>query len=440
MPLNEGTAAEDDRPVSAEEFAAAMAALGRDPEAGRVAVAVSGGPDSMALALLARDWGHPLALIVDHGLRAGSAAEAAQTAKELRAAGIDSEILVWEGDKPKSGIQAAARAARYRLLEARCRAEGIDALLLAHHRDDRAETFLLRLARGSGLRGLAGLAPLAGPIASPAESLPLRYRPLLAFPKTRLIATCAAFGVATLFDPSNASADFDRTAVRRFLAAPPLAGLGPARLAATAARLSRAAAALDHYVARHIARIARLAPEGHVLLAPALLGDAPLDVALRALSDLVRIVAGREHAPEEAAVERLMRRLAAPGFRGATLAGCRLLPTGDGRLILCREYDPALPPLAMTAGECAVFDNRFFLTLVAGAPVKVAPLGPEGLAFLRTAAPSHLAASDLPHAVRLSLPAAFRDGRPVAVPHLGHREEGIVLEAELLAARHFPSD
>lgn len=171
-------------PVGGPEFARAMAALGPFESAPRLALAVSGGSDSMALALLASAWaeakgGEATALIVDHGLRRGSAAEAGRVRAWLRARGIGCRILRWRGAKPAANLQAAARAARYALLTGWCRKAGILHLLLAHQQDDQAETLLLRLGRGSGLDGLAAMAPLA-------SGADLRLlRPLLDFPRAR---------------------------------------------------------------------------------------------------------------------------------------------------------------------------------------------------------------------------------------------------------------
>ena len=140
-------------PIDARDFAALMAACGLQAADGPVAVAVSGGADSMALTVLAAGWGQAVALTVDHGLRPGSADEACQVAGWLQARGIDHHTLTWRGDKPASGVQAAARQARYGALEGWCRDHGVGTLLLAHHREDQAETFLLRLLRVRNVSG-----------------------------------------------------------------------------------------------------------------------------------------------------------------------------------------------------------------------------------------------------------------------------------------------
>ena len=139
------------QPVGAGEFSAAMHALGPWEAAPQLCVAVSGGADSMALALLAHEWtkarqGRIEAITVDHGLRPESKAEAQLTAARLQAAGIRCRVLAWAGDKPRTGLQAAARRARYRLLTGWCARAGVLHLLVAHHASDQAETVVLRAA------------------------------------------------------------------------------------------------------------------------------------------------------------------------------------------------------------------------------------------------------------------------------------------------------
>ncbi|MCE9651242.1 MAG: tRNA lysidine(34) synthetase TilS, partial [Parvibaculum sp.] len=230
-------------PLSATEFARALARL--KPSAS-LAVAFSGGPDSLALLVLAAQWAGRsrarklVALTVDHGLRAGSAAEARACARMAKALGVSHRILVWRGAKPKADIQAAARAARYRLLAQACIAEGAGDLLVAHHLEDQAETFLLRLARGSGVDGLAGMA------ASRRLDRDLRLlRPLLDVPRARLMAVVKRAGIEAIQDPSNDNPRFDRVRARRLMAELSTLGLDASRLASTAAHMARVRAALE---------------------------------------------------------------------------------------------------------------------------------------------------------------------------------------------------
>ena len=179
------------RAVGDKEFADLMARFAPFESKPVLAAAVSGGPDSMALALLADRWarkrgGSVVALTVDHRLRHGSGAEAHRVASWMKHRGIRHHVLRRRGDAPVGNVQAKARQARYELLSQWCRRHGVLHLLLAHHRDDQAETVLLRLARGSGVDGLAAMSPVA-------ETPDLRHlRPLLALPRDRLLATLAA--------------------------------------------------------------------------------------------------------------------------------------------------------------------------------------------------------------------------------------------------------
>ncbi len=190
------------------------------PLAGRRALlAVSGGPDSLALMRLAARWlvegqaaGASLYVAtVDHGLRTGSREEAEAVAGWAEAVGLPHSILTWQGAKPRSRIQERARTVRYALLGAHARELGADYLLTAHHADDQAETILFRLLRGSGLAGLAGMSSeiMLGNIRL--------YRPLLTYSKKMLINYCEACDQPYFRDPSNENSAFVRTRLRALL-------------------------------------------------------------------------------------------------------------------------------------------------------------------------------------------------------------------------------
>jgi tRNA(Ile)-lysidine synthase len=225
-----------------EDLAARFAPL---RQAQGVLLAVSGGPDSVALMLLVQSWARqcegaaavPLAVAtVDHGLRSESRKEAEMVADWAKSLGLPHRILTWEGAKPTSRIQETARAARYELLFAHAREIGADYLLTAHQADDQAETILFRLLRGSGFSGLAGMAVATrrGPL--------VHFRPLLDCPKEALIAFCEARGQPFFRDPSNENTRYARARLRRL--APVLAAEGLDRDALL--RLGRRAARADH--------------------------------------------------------------------------------------------------------------------------------------------------------------------------------------------------
>ncbi|MEI6557654.1 MAG: tRNA lysidine(34) synthetase TilS [Rhodospirillaceae bacterium] len=411
-----------DGPLSALDFAALMDRLAPFEPRPRLAVAVSGGADSLALCLLCHDWtrargGRVLALTVDHRLRPESTAEAATVAALLRGRGIEHEVLTWEDTAPASGLEDAARDARYRLLIGRAAGAGLFHLLLAHHREDQAETVLLRLARGSGADGLAGMARVR-------EVPELRLlRPLLSVPRAALRATCAAAGIAWLEDPSNRSLAFARARLRGSAETLAAEGLSAGRLAGTARRLGIVRAALDAATAALLARAVTLHAAGFLSLDPTLLRDAPEEIGRRALMRCLATAGGGGHPPRQERLDRLWTALVAGLTAGRTLAGCRILP-GAGRLLVMREARSAAPALPLEPGVAVWWDRRFSLRLLTGPPgLQVGALGAAGWRAVRAhASPARL--TPVPEPVRASLPAILDQGGPVAVPHLGFVRPG----------------
>jgi tRNA(Ile)-lysidine synthase len=239
------------------------ALAGADP--GPLAVAVSGGPDSLALLLLAHAAfpGRVAAATVDHKLRSGSAEEAGEVARLCSEIGVPHRILDVRVEPAGEGLQAAARAARYAALAAWMESEGRPLLLTAHHCDDQAETLLMRLNRGSGVAGLAGVRA-AGPVPGTDGRLRL-CRPLLGWRRSELQAVADFAGLVAALDPSNSDERFDRVRIRRRLGEAPW--LDPAALARSAALLAEAEAALDWTAAPLFAARAE-AEAGAVTLRP----------------------------------------------------------------------------------------------------------------------------------------------------------------------------
>ncbi len=407
----------DSDPVSREEFARVMAALGGFEPAPAVAVGLSGGGDSMALVLLLRHWvaewgGSLLALTVDHGLRPESADEAAAVGQAMARLGIPHRILRWEGEKPLAGLQAAARAARHRLLAAACGEAGILHLALAHHRDDQAETVLLRLARGSGIDGLAGMAAVR------ADGAVRVIRPLLGFSHDRLLATCRAEGIDWIEDPSNRNPGFARARLRAAADLLGGEGLDATRLGEVARRAGRARAALEQATAGLLAEAATIHPEGWVTLAPTPLLAAPAEVALRALAQALAAVGG-PHPVRDEALERLLDALA--DGQGTTLGGC-VVRMRRGAVMVAREPVAAIERLSVPPGGRVLWDGRFDLQVSPrhGTPVTVAALGAAGWRewVARQAADK---APDLPVPVRETLPSLWSGTELLGVPMVGER-------------------
>jgi tRNA(Ile)-lysidine synthase len=319
-----------------------MAAQGPPPWA----VAVSGGSDSLALMHLLRAFAAknrlaaPTVLSVDHGLRKASAGDARQVAAWAKQAGLTAKVLTWRGKKPANGIEAAAREARYRLMGAWLVQHRIATLFVGHTQDDQAETFLLRLARGSGLDGLAGMhgrAPWPVP-GFPELSL---ARPLLDFGREQLRAYLKAKGQAWLDDPMNDDLAFDRVKIRKAWPALTQAGLSPARIAAAASHLARARESLEIVTEAVLLRTARQMEDGRILLDPAAWAAAPREVGLRTLASVLMTVGGQVYRPRFEALERLFDRIAGAGLgAGATLHGCHIRPLSKAETRAGKDFAP----------------------------------------------------------------------------------------------------
>lgn len=393
-----------------------------------IAVAVSGGPDSMALTLVAAAWaktaGHPLtALTVDHGLRPESAAEAAQVGRWLKARGIAHHVLHWRGEKPSRNIQAAARDARYDLLAKWCRRHRVAQLVLAHTQDDQAETVLLRAGRGSGVDGLCGMWP-----ASARNGITL-LRPLLGIPKARLIATLTALGQPWIEDPSNRNPAFQRVQVRTALQMLAPAGLAPKRLAETAIRMQRLQPLLASLAADVIARAVSAPPAGHLLVDHATLAALPVEIASRVLASLLTRVSGQNPPPRYDSLSDLAVAISATNFSKKTLHGC-VITIWRKQIALTREPAKAGPAVPLLPGRTAVWDARWALTWPKSAPIgcHFGPLGAGRAAWLR-----RLNLPSLPPTMVPVLPAIWQKETVVALPSLNWAENCASLPAAALS-------
>ena len=373
-------------PISADEFAALMQSVGPFGAERRVVVGVSGGADSMALALLLSRWGRPHAAIVDHGLRADSAAEAGLTAERLAGLGIPSSTA--RASLAAGPAQAErARAARYGLLFAACEAAGVADLLVAHHAGDQAETVHMRSAAGSGAVGLAAMAAVTY------RNTARLLRPLLGVEPARLRATLRQAGVEWVEDPGNA----DRRTVRGALRATMSAADRDAALALAAASAADRDR-VERTVADELATV-RLAPEGFAIVPDALGPDA--------LSALLWTISGRRYPPPRAHLAR--------GLAARTVHGVLLRPAGrlGAGTLVTRE--PGAMQAAMPACDGTVWDGRFRLRGTVPAGLSIGAVGAQAAALRRR--------SPLPAVVLAALP-ALRDGPAiVAVPHLAFPDE-----------------
>lgn len=444
MPSVPERGAQDDLPINDRERDGLLAPLSGFSS---LALGVSGGPDSVALLRLVDDWrvatgwpGRLVVFTVDHGLRPESAAEAAEVADLCERLGLPHQTLLWDTGRPASGtgnLQALARQARYELLDHALGAQGLEGLVLAHHRDDQVETFLDRLTRGSGVYGLAGMASVEtdGLVRVPV------LRPLLGVPKSRLLATLRVRGQGWREDPSNSNVAFKRVRLRQLAEELACEGLDTSRILQTARRMGRAAEALDRWVqdlrAAHVERHLG----GPMRLPWAVFTDLPEEVRLRLLGTLLRdlgrhqVTQGRAHPARLSRLEGLDERLRTEDGCRSSLGGCVIWRDGAVlRLWPEPGRDAAQAPvIRLDALERVTWDNRY--RIAAEAREDDPDAGPLFLG------PWHLAPKDgglMPDADHLRAwggkaafgraPAVWRGGRLLQIAGLdvaeGHRACG----------------
>ncbi|EFG82912.1 tRNA lysidine(34) synthetase TilS [Novacetimonas hansenii] len=395
--------AQGGRVIGDAGFARCMQALGPwlpdGPDAVPVAIAVSGGADSLALALLTRRWRRAVVgLVVDHGLRAESADEAARTVRCLAEMDIPARLLRLRGLLRGPRMAERARRLRYQALCHACRELGCLDLLLGHHGDDQAETVMMRQRASSGPDGLAAMAQAVA-------GTDVRFvRPLLGVCKADLYATLRHAGIDWVEDPSNTDLRTERARARHALSTD--AQLRRVCLQ-TAQQAGGRRMARDAQDAQWLAAHARFDAGGWVGL-PRMLPPE------RVLSALVRTVSGHEYPPSPGGVAALC---AVP--RAATLGGACLLAHG-GEWLLAREEAAMQGHVRARAGIC--WDGRFVLHVdgvADGAVPALSDLYVGAAGAVATWWPRERGRPPFPARVLRTLPALHRGGRVVAVPHMG---------------------
>ena len=390
-------------------FAEKMAFLLPDATT-NIAVACSGGSDSMALTLLARrHYPNMTALTVDHGLRAGSAEEARQVEKWLAHYGIAHHIFTWEGEKPASNIQEAARKARYQLMADYCHANRIAYLLVAHTLEDQAETFLLRLARGSGIDGLSAMAEK-----KQMYGITL-LRPLLDCQKMHLTQYLDGFSQDYISDPSNSNTRYDRVKVRQMSPALAEIGLSAQKLANTARTMARAADYLEQQAIGFIAKQCQLFPEGYTLIHA--LPEHP-EIALRVFKKIILHIGVQKMPPRIEDLERLI--LILPGdFKAVTLGGC-IIRRVKHKIVVMREPEAVAGNILSVTGDKTIIWDRFTLSIAACTLQNLTVSALTQAGWLQVSKQYGLKNTYPDKRILYSLPCLRNEnGIIIAVPHLG---------------------
>ena len=377
---------------------------------GRLGVAVSGGGDSVALLHLLTAWGErELAIVtVDHGLRDESAEEARAVGVLAASMGHPHDTLHWSNWNKRGNLQDAARTARRSLMARWASQNQIAAIALGHTADDQAETFLMRLARGSGVEGLSSMEPKR------VEDGVTWVRPLLGVRREALRAYLLEIGAQYVDDPSNEDESFDRVKVRQALGTLGALGIDVSKINKTTDRL-RSAKQVVYTATRDLSLACCHATKaGELKVDLARLLSAQRSIQLRILSEAVRFISGSYYAPRAYMVEGLLDQLELK-FQAATLHGCIVRPDGDG-IVVRREPGKAEGPVPIGS----VWDGRWLMSgdgpRDAGSG-QVEALGEAGLKQCGTWRDTGWSREAL-----LTTPALFQDERLIAAPLAGYGE------------------
>lgn len=376
-------------PSAAPTASAWLASLRRLSPATSYALAVSGGPDSTALIALAskakrlKKAPDFIVLTVDHNLRSGSAAEAKSVANLCKQLGLKQKTLTWRGEKPITGIQNAARDIRYGLMEAYCRQHGIAALVLAHHREDQAETLLMRLARGSGLTGLTAMSPV-----QKYRSVSL-LRPFLHVSKNNLARLCQKAGVEYIQDPSNLDDRHERVRLRAAQNHLDAIGLTSEKLSLTIDKLAQVDDDLELLVSQFLSEYSVFEAIGVFRIDRAAFRNLPQTLQERVVLGAIKKISRPEFPPGRDSMAGVLRGLNSSETSARTLMGV-LFHFRKAEVLIGREYSacPNIKKLDIRNNGVSVFewDGRFAISCrwsVASACTHIGPLGPDGLAQLR---------------------------------------------------------
>lgn len=389
----------------------------------RIAVALSGGADSLTLTLLLKQWCAArgisiVALTLDHGLRPESRNEAETVQKWMKAQNIEHHILSWRSSVSGTGLQEKARIGRYDELSKWCHKQQISTLVVGHHLEDQIETFLYRLTKGSGLDGLACMSQKI-----PRNGLNI-IRPLLYTSKQQLISTLKGYGHPWIEDPTNKNQAYTRNRLRTLLPSLKRKGFSSSFWVQHFKNLGQKRHLHDCKLTSFLKTSITLHPEGFFSCSPTLfkslplLDNNPFISPLKVLERLLRALSGAVYPPRSKTLRTLLETLRSPSFSGVSCAGC-LIYEWKGVLVFQRE------PHALGTAQilCENIKSRIYLwdktttiTLPPYSSIIVKALGEEplkNLDFLK-------GLSHIPRRVKTILPSIWQNDTLMAVPHLNY--------------------
>jgi tRNA(Ile)-lysidine synthase len=385
-------------------FDAAMRPLKRQMSGAKVGLAVSGGGDSMALLHLARAWAAEnncelFVATVNHGLRSEAHAETEMVQRACKRMGIKCTTLTWSGWDKAGNLQDAARRARIDLINAWAQNIGLNAVATGHTADDQAETFLLRLARGSGVDGLSGMATLRE------RDGMIWFRPLLTFRRAELRRFLKSKRVKWVDDPSNDDDSYDRIKMRKAQSALDALGLTIDRLVETTTRMSTARRALERITKSHAHEVTTPTRFGTVKIDIEAFNQLPLELRYRLFAHALKWVSGSIYRPRFDALLESAAKLS--NAQDHTLLGCHVLTDGKTGEV-CREVAKIKPANNFKAP----FDGRWSLaTSQETNGLSIAALGEEGLPQCKDWRELGMSRVSL-----LGTPAIWRNGALISAP------------------------
>ncbi len=411
-------------PVSSSEFDELVAAIGYFEKNPEIAIATSGGADSMALLLLADNWaksinGRVISLTVNHNLRPEASSEALQVAKWCKKYDIEHHILSWEPDVGNiHGIQESARNARYNLMTEWCNKNNILHLLLAHHMDDQVETMLFRLARGSNLDGLSAMSGQT--IVSGVRLI----RPFLHINKERLVHTLESSGQEWIEDPSNHNNKYTRVAIRNQLSK--LRGKSDIKRRTTyvISKFSKFRSLIDSYLVSQITDAVQIYPEGYAIIDIDKFLNTEPNISAKILGKLICALNGEAHPPRSEKLINLAKLITNKRLnKKYTIGGLLFEMLPNNRIIIYRESKSIGKPAIIRPNVPTLWDNRFILEWLAAdsdaTASEIRALGSDGLAYIKKNAP-HFLKNAPPSRIMRTLPSLWLLEQLVCVPHINY--------------------
>ncbi len=403
-----------------------------NPHGMTMAVAVSGGTDSLALTFLLHDWAQQhqakvVALHVDHRLRPESTREAHQVNAWLQAKGIPCEILSWDHPPITTKIQETARTARYDLLTQRCHELHIQHLFLAHHADDQLETFFMRLLKGSGLKGLSAIAGKTS-----VNGIWI-LRPLLDIHKESLLPVLK--GHPYISDPSNQKEIYERIRIRKFLGEGKKLNLSFDHVSQSIERITLADQALDQITTSLFEPYTTCHPQGYISISREVFKNQPLEITHRLIQKILRILNPLPYPPRFQTLETIASFVGNPG--SSIAAGKTIWQLKKDQIWISKEPTHVAPPIFLRSREKFMWDKRFLIDNITEkviySKVQVGMLGNFGLNVLRGQGIEF----DGFHTIYQTIPGLWVDEQLISVPPLDFNTN---LGAEFLRMRFLPID